>query len=85
MPVSTVPPTYIPWTLHRNSFTELSGGRAPGQVNSGHHYQHGVPGDWRSHFGPEHVTAFRQRFGDMAGQLGYRRKALCRSGTMRAR
>lgn len=69
--VSHIPPAYVPWTVRRNSFSALSGGRQPGDEDSRHHYRRGVPGDWRSSFTDEHIAAFRLWFGDLAEKLGY--------------
>jgi hypothetical protein len=69
--ISRLPLSYIPWTVARNSFAALSGGREPGDENPHHHYRRGVPGNWRDHFTAEHLAAFRMRFGDLAEQLGY--------------
>lgn len=71
IPVSSIPPAYVPWTIARNSFSTLSRGRQVGDEDPGHHYRRGVPGDWRSHFTGEHIAVFRERFGDLAEKAGY--------------
>lgn len=34
-------------------------------------YRKGVTGDWRNHFSPEHIDAFKEVAGDLLIQLGY--------------
>jgi hypothetical protein len=71
LPLRRVPGGYVPWSLERNSFDRLTGGRLPGEEDASHHYRHGLAGDWRSHFTDEHVAEFRRMFGDLAERLGY--------------
>lgn len=71
IPLKRLPQAYVPWTLARFSFENLSGGRHVGQVDEGSHYRKGVPGDWRNHLNTDHLAAFRDRFGDLVEQLGY--------------
>lgn len=53
------------------SFDRLSGGRRPGEDDPGHHYRHGVPGDWRNHFEPRHIMEFQRLYGPLLFKLGY--------------
>ena len=56
--------------LDRYSFKKLSG-RRPGEEDHRSHYRKGTPGDWRSHFTPEHASLFKKMTGDLVVQLGY--------------
>lgn len=57
--------------VYRHRFSRLAGGRNRGQEHQNSHYRKGVAGDWRSYFGPEHLQAFEDRFGNLPEQLGY--------------
>jgi hypothetical protein len=67
-----VPGTVLEPILARYSFEVLSGGRPRGQEDLGAHYRRGVPGDWRRHFEPRHLSEFARLHGDLAVRLGYR-------------
>jgi hypothetical protein len=57
--------------IWENSFERLSGGRKPGQEDSGSHFRKGVAGDWENHFKPLHVREFKKRYNDIILQYGY--------------
>jgi Sulfotransferase domain len=57
--------------VEANSFSVYAGGRAPGEEDPTSHYRKGVPGDWKLHFGPEHIDYFKQHYNDLLVQLGY--------------
>ncbi len=54
-----------------NDYRVHAGGRAPGEEDVTSHYRKGVAGDWKLHFGPEHVAYFQQHYNDLLLQLGY--------------
>lgn len=53
------------------SFTFLSGGRAPGQADSTHHYRKGIAGDWRNHLTQHQATQVWERFGQALTAMEY--------------
>lgn len=57
--------------VERHSFERLSRGRARGQESAQSFFRKGVAGDWRNHFTPELVEAFKSRIGDLLIELGY--------------
>lgn len=57
--------------VYAHRFQKLAQGRARGQEDAGSHFRRGLPGDWRNHFAPEHVDAFKARFGELVSALGY--------------
>ncbi len=71
VPMHRLPVSYLPWTLDRYSFSNLTGGRPPGQEDPGHHFRRGVAGDWRNHLNDKHLAAIRARYGDLVERLGY--------------
>ena len=52
-------------------YSKKAGGRSKGTADRKSHYRKGVAGDWRNHFTPDHVAAFKDRFGTLASDLGY--------------
>lgn len=52
-------------------FEKITGGRKKGQENVKSHYRKGVPGDWKNHFSPDHVAAFKREYNDVLLKLGY--------------
>lgn len=54
-----------------HDFEQLSGGRARGDEDPRSHFRKGTPGDWRRHFTPEHVAAFKARYPGLLAHLGY--------------
>jgi len=52
-------------------YSKKAGGRSKGTANTQSHYRKGVSGDWRNHFTPGHVQAFKDRFGTLVSDLGY--------------
>lgn len=70
-PQTTLPVAVVEEIVRAKSFKRLAGGRRRGQENVQSHYRKGVPGDWRNHFGPQHIRAFKDRFNDLLLQLGY--------------
>ncbi len=71
IPMDRLPYAYLPNALNHFTFTRLSKGRKPGEVDEHSHYRKGVPGDWRNYFTDVHMKAFRERYGDLAERLGY--------------
>jgi SAM-dependent methyltransferase len=57
--------------VDRHAFSTKADGREPGQEDRTSHYRKGEAGDWRNHFGAEHVEAFERRYGDLVPLLGY--------------
>ncbi len=57
--------------LERNSFANLSGGRAPGSEKPDSHYRKGVPGDWKNHLTPRIERYLHEEFGNLVRRLGY--------------
>jgi len=55
----------------RTSFTTLSGGRSPGEVQHGSFFRKGVVGDWRSTFTPEMGAMILHRLGWMYPRFGW--------------
>jgi hypothetical protein len=55
----------------RTSFAALSGGRAPGEVQSGSFFRKGVVGDWRSTFTPEMNALILGKLGWMYPRFGW--------------
>jgi hypothetical protein len=55
----------------RTSFAALSGGRAPGEVQSGSFFRKGVVGDWRSTFTPEMNAMILGKLGWMYPRFGW--------------
>lgn len=54
-------------------FERLSGGRKPGEADSGSFFRKGVAGDWRQHFTPEATARFKEVAGDFLIESGYER------------
>jgi len=69
--IADLPDGYLNAVLDKYSFERLSGGRTRGQEDKKHHYRRGVAGDWRSYLTSSHLSAFRERYGDLAERLGY--------------
>lgn len=61
--------------VHGQRFARQSGGRAPGEEDVRSHWRKGVAGDWRNHFSPEHVRAFKQSYDPLLLALGYEKSA----------
>ncbi len=56
-----------------HEFEKIAGGRSRGDENQLSHYRKGTPGDWRNHFRPVHVAAFKARYPGLVPALGYER------------
>lgn len=54
-----------------HEFEKIAGGRSPGNEDPLSHYRKGTPGDWRNHFRPAHVAAFKARYPGLVPALGY--------------
>lgn len=52
-------------------FESKTGGREKGASDPQSHYRKGKAGDWANHFTPDHVAAFKRKFGDLVVNLGY--------------
>ncbi|GIV61826.1 MAG: hypothetical protein KatS3mg044_0692 [Rhodothermaceae bacterium] len=70
-PMERLPAPYVERIVQRKSFKRLAGGRKPGEENVRSHYRKGQPGDWRNHFGPEHIAYFREHYQGLLEKLGY--------------
>jgi hypothetical protein len=67
----TIAETDITALVEKRSFEKLAGGRKKGQENVKSHYRKGVPGDWKSHLSPDHISRFKQEYNDLLVRLGY--------------
>ncbi len=54
-----------------HDFEKLSGGRTRGSEDTRSHYRKGTAGDWRGHFTPRLVAAFKDRYPGLLADLGY--------------
>jgi hypothetical protein len=61
--------------LEARSFENLADGRERGTEDPTSHYRKGVAGDWRNHFGPVHVSYFKEHYDPLLVQLGYEEDA----------
>ena len=68
--MTSLPSSAVEKILHARSFERLTG-RTKGEENTHSHLRKGVPGDWRNHFTPEHVRAFKADYNDLVLKLGY--------------
>jgi len=68
--MNSLPPSAVEDIVAARTFERLTG-RSKGQENTSSHLRKGVPGDWRNHFDPSHVEAFRRRYNDLVMRLGY--------------
>lgn len=57
--------------IYEKNFRKKSGGRLAGEENVKNHYRKGVPGDWKNHFTPKHIEAFKENYNDLLIKLGY--------------
>jgi hypothetical protein len=64
-------PEHLRHVVESNRFTQLSGGRAPGQEDLTAHYRKGAPGDWRNYFSERITAEFKNRFAELLVQTGY--------------
>ncbi len=72
LPLTRIPPAYLPNVLDRFSFTKLSKSeRKVGEVDENSHYRKGVARDWENHFQPRHHEKFRELYGNLLERLGY--------------
>lgn len=71
VPLRLFPAERLLGIVYENRFDKLAGGREAGKEDVKSHYRKGTPGDWRNHFDPEVLSAFRQRHGDLVTLLGY--------------
>lgn len=67
----TIPGERLLGIVYDNRFEKMSKGRKHGQTNAQSHYRSGRTGEWRARFGPEHIAAFKARYGDIVERLGY--------------
>ncbi len=66
----TMPVDGVKAIVASRTFERLTG-RKKGQENAHSHLRKGVPGDWRNHFSPEHVRAFKATYNSLVLNLGY--------------
>jgi len=71
LPFASVPAERVLGVVWAQRFEAHARGRARGVEDAASHYRSGRAGDWARHFTPEHVEAFKQRFGDLVVRLGY--------------
>jgi Sulfotransferase domain len=72
VPLTRIPPAYLPNVLDRFSFTRLSkSDRKPGEVDENSHYRKGMARDWENHFTARHHERFHELYGDLVQRLGY--------------
>lgn len=57
--------------VEKNSFHNLSGGRAIGHEDRSSHYRKGLSGEWIQYFSPEIKEYFKSKFGALLVKLGY--------------
>ncbi|MEL6429823.1 MAG: sulfotransferase [Planctomycetota bacterium] len=67
----TIPGERLLGVVYDHRYEKMSSGRARGQTDAGSHYRSGRAGEWRERFGPRHVAAFKERYGDIVERLGY--------------
>ena len=65
------PPEKLLQIIHRNRFSQKSGGRKRGQEDIQNHYRKGIAGDWKNHFEKKHIDYFKERYNNLLIQLGY--------------
>ena len=70
-PMATLPVERLLGIVHDHRFESQTAGRAAGDEDVKSHYRKGTAGDWRNHFTPEHVAAFKQRHNELLIRLGY--------------
>lgn len=68
---ATIPGERLLGIVYDQRFEKHAGNRKRGQTDTSSHYRSGKSGDWRDHFEPRHVEAFRARYGDLVERLGY--------------
>ncbi|MFT7553449.1 MAG: hypothetical protein ACI9BV_003784 [Rhodothermales bacterium] len=66
-----LPDAVLDRILERKSFSRLSGGRKPGEIDPSSHYRKGVAGDWKNHFSARHRAVFEESFPGLVERLGY--------------
>ena len=59
--------------IDKESFEQLSGGRARGEEDTSAHYRKGIAGDWRNYFTERIKDEFKRRYGDLLISTGYER------------
>ncbi|WP_197531133.1 sulfotransferase domain-containing protein [Posidoniimonas corsicana] len=65
-------PVRVRDTVEKFSF-ERQTGRKPGESDASSHNRKGIAGDWKNHFTPAAVAAFKEHAGDQLVALGYER------------
>ena len=68
---STLPGERILGCVYDQRYEKHAGGRKKGETDEKSHYRKGQANDWKNHFGPQHVDAFKARYGDLVERLGY--------------
>jgi hypothetical protein len=66
-----IPEAVVRDAVEHHAFERMSGGRAAGTADAGHHFRKGVPGDWRNHFTTRHVDYFKLLYNPLLLKLGY--------------
>ena len=61
----------VPAIVDKHRFSRKAGGRERGVEDAHNHYRKGIVGDWRNHFEPVHVDAFKRNYNDLLLRLGY--------------
>lgn len=68
--MDVIPAERLLGVVHRNRYEKRSG-RKKGEEDVASHYRKGKAGDWTTHFTPEHVQYFKDRFPGLVEKLGY--------------
>jgi hypothetical protein len=69
--MSTFPVERLLGIVHNHRFETKTAGREAGKEDVKSHYRKGKAGDWRNHFTPDHVAAFKERHNELLIRLGY--------------
>lgn len=70
-PLASLPVERLLGIVHNHRFETKTAGRQAGKEDVKSHYRKGAAGDWRNHFTPAHVKAFKERHGELLVRLGY--------------
>lgn len=68
---TSVPGERVLGCVYDQRYEKHAGGRKKGETDEKSHYRKGQANDWKNHFEPQHVEAFKARYGDLVERLGY--------------
>lgn len=57
--------------VYKHDFYFKTQGRSKGELNENSHYRKGQSGDWLNYFNKEHITFFKDNYGDLLVKLNY--------------